>query len=29
MLFEGLPGLADAPVEMSFTGSFSQGLELR
>src|SRR4029453_18318948 len=27
--FEVLPGLADAPVEMSFTGSFSQGLELR
>jgi len=29
MRFEGIPGLADAPVEMSFTGSFSQGLELR
>jgi len=29
MSFEGIPGLADAPVEMSFTGSFTQGLELR
>jgi hypothetical protein len=29
MRFQGIPGLADAPVEMSFAGSFTQGLELR
>ena len=29
MSFEGIPGLADAPVEMDLTGSFTQGLELR
>jgi len=29
MRLEGIPGLADAPVEMDFTGSFTQALELR
>lgn len=29
MRFEGLPGVADTPVEMSFTGTFTQDLELR
>jgi hypothetical protein len=29
MTLEGIPGLAEGPVEMSFAGSFTQGLELR
>jgi hypothetical protein len=29
MTFEGIPGLAEGSAEMSFAGSFTQGLELR
>ena len=29
MTLEGIPGLAEGPVEMNFAGSFTQGLELR
>ena len=29
MSFEGIPGLAEAPVQMDFAGSFTQALELR
>ena len=29
MTFEGIPGLADAPVQMDFSGTFTQDLELR
>ena len=29
MSFEGIPGLADAPVQMDFSGTFTQDLELR
>ena len=29
MSFEGIPGLADAPIQMDFSGTFTQDLELR